>query len=99
MVGDMDLDIYIEKNSNSELVNSIWDTAARIGFSQYFIPIPKRNILDDHTPFLDKQIPAALIIDLDYDYWHTTEDTIDKVSASSLGIVGEVIYTWLTSPE
>jgi hypothetical protein len=99
MVGDRNLDIYIERNSDIDLVNLIWSTAAEIGYSQYFIPLPKRSILDDHTPFIDKEIPAALIIDLDYDYWHTTEDTIDKLSASSLKIVGEVIYAWLTSSE
>ena len=97
MVGDEDLDIYIEKNSDDNLVKSIWDTAASLGFDQNFIPVPKHSILDDHTPFLDKQIPAALVIDIDYQYWHTTNDTIDKVSANSLQIVGDVIHTWLTS--
>jgi Zn-dependent M28 family amino/carboxypeptidase len=99
MVGDEDLDIYIEKNSDIDLVNSIWSTAESLGYSQYFIPFPKRSILDDHTPFLEEQIPAVLIIDLDYDFWHTTQDTIDKLSANSLQIVGDVVYNWLTSPD
>lgn len=99
MVGDEDLDIYIEKNSDDYLVESIWDTAASLGYGGNFIPVPKHSILDDHTPFLDKRIPAVLIIDIDYQYWHTTNDTIDKVSANSLQIVGDVIHTWLTSQD
>lgn len=99
MVGDEDLDIFIEKNSDDNLVKSIWNTAASLGYIQNFIPVPKHSILDDHTPFLEKQIPALLIIDLDYEFWHTSQDTIDKVSADSLQVVGDVIYTWLTSSE
>ena len=99
MVGDEDLDIYIEKNSDKDLVTSIWSTASSLGYKQYFIPVAKRSILDDHTPFIEKLIPAALIIDLDYAFWHTTQDTIDKVSANSLQIVGDVVYTWVTSSE
>ena len=46
----------------------------------------KRTIEDDHLPFLKRDVPAVDIIDLDgYQYWHTTQDTLDKVSAASLG--------------
>ena len=99
MVGDADLNIFIEKTSDITLVTSIWGTAASLGYTQYFIPIPKRGITDDHTPFLNEGIPAVDIIDFDYPYWHSTQDTIDKVSAKSLQIVGDVVYTWITSLE
>jgi glutaminyl-peptide cyclotransferase len=46
-------------------------------------------MLDDHTPFLEAGIPAIDIIDFDYPYWHTVQDTPDKVSAESLKAVGE----------
>ena len=97
MIGDADLNIFVERNSDIALVTSIWGTAASLGYTQYFIPLPKHRITDDHTPFLNEGIPAVDIIDFDYTYWHTTQDTIDKVSAKSLQIVGDVIFTWITT--
>jgi len=97
MIGDADLNIFVERNSDITLVTSIWGTAASLGYIQYFIPLPKYSITDDHTPFLNEGIPAVDIIDFDYTYWHTTQDTIDKVSAKSLQIVGEVVFTWITT--
>jgi len=52
-------------------------------------------MLDDHTPFLEAGIPAVDIIDFDYPYWHTTEDTADKVSSNSLQVIGDTITAWL----
>jgi Zn-dependent M28 family amino/carboxypeptidase len=52
-------------------------------------------MLDDHTPFLEAGIPAVDIIDFDYPYWHTTQDTSDKVSAASLRAVGETLRMWV----
>jgi Zn-dependent M28 family amino/carboxypeptidase len=52
-------------------------------------------MLDDHTPFLNKGIPAIDIIDFDYPYWHTTHDTADKVAPESLARVGRVLETLL----
>jgi len=95
MVGDADLNIYIEHNSNAALVSEIWGEAARLGFSQQFIPTVKYSMEDDHTPFLKAGLPAVDIIDFDYPYWHTAADTPDKVSPKSLEIVGETLRTWL----
>lgn len=96
MVGDADLNIYLEKNSNPELSSAIWNQAASLGYSDYFIPDAKHAILDDHIPFLRLGIPAIDIIDIDYPYYHTSEDTFDKVSAESLQVVGETLFAWLT---
>ncbi len=52
-------------------------------------------MLDDHTPFLEAGIPAVDIIDFDYPYWHTTQDTPDKVSAESLQVVGATLRAWI----
>ena len=52
-------------------------------------------MIDDHTPFFEAGIPAVDIIDFDYPYWHTTQDTPDKVAAESLQVVGETLRTWL----
>lgn len=95
MVGDADLDIYIEKNSDPTLVSEIWKQADKLGYSKYFIPMTKHGIIDDHRPFLEAGIPAVDIIDFDYPYWHTSMDTLDKVSPESLEIVGKTMMAWL----
>jgi Zn-dependent M28 family amino/carboxypeptidase len=97
MIGDADLNIYIEKTSDRQLVNEIWTEASELGYERAFIPEPKYSILDDHTPFLEIGIPAVDIIDFDYPYWHTTSDTVDKVSAESLEIVGRTLQGWIAN--
>jgi glutaminyl-peptide cyclotransferase len=95
MIGDTDLNIYQERNSNPALVQSIWAAAATAGFQKQFIPQPKYAMEDDHTPFLQHGIAAVDLIDFDYPYWHTTQDTPDKVSAESLKAVGETLVQWI----
>ncbi len=99
MIGDSDLNIYRELNSNYELTNDIWKTAQALGYDSFFIDIPKHSIIDDHFPFIEAGIPAVDIIDIDYPYRHTTADTIDKISAESLEIVGKTILSWLMNQE
>jgi glutaminyl-peptide cyclotransferase len=94
MVGDKDLNIYMERNSDPQLNDEIWSTAKSLGYSQ-FIDSYKYGLLDDHTPFIQAGITAVDIIDFNYPYWHTTQDTLDKISANSLMVVGETILTWL----
>lgn len=96
MIGDADLNIYKERNSNPALTDSIWETARSLGYGSKFIPEYKHSMLDDHTPFLEAGIPAVDIIDFDYPYWHTVQDTPDKVSAESLQAVGETLQVWVT---
>ena len=95
MVGDADLNIYKEGNSNPVLTDEIWEVAKSLGYESKFIPDYKHSVLDDHTPFLEAGIPAVDIIDFDYPYWHTVQDTPDKVSAESLQIVGETLHVWI----
>jgi len=95
MIGDADLNIHLEKNSDPELRAEIWNTADELGYGNVFINSEKYAILDDHTPFLEKGIPAVDIIDFDYEYWHTIEDTPDKVSAESLLAVGDTLWHWV----
>jgi hypothetical protein len=97
MVGDANLDIYMECNSTPALSQAIWAQAAALGYSDQFIPRTKYCMLDDHTPFLQAGIPAVDIIDFDYPYWHTSQDTADKVSPQSLQIVGRTVLAWLLS--
>jgi hypothetical protein len=95
MVGDADLQLYLEANSDEMLRGQIWDQAAALGYGDIFINEEKHSMLDDHTPFLELGIPAVDIIDFDYPYWHTTQDTLDKVSAESLQAVGDTLLAWL----
>ncbi len=97
MLGDADLNIHYERNSDPTLSAQIWQKAAELGYEDYFIPTQKYSILDDHTPFLNAGIPAVDIIDFDYTYYHTIEDTPDKVSADSLKAVGDTVRAWLES--
>ncbi len=97
MVGADPLSLPMEANSDPSLRAGIWQTAARLGYGSVFLPYTKYSIEDDHTPFLEAGIPAVDIIDLDYPYWHTTADTPEHVSAKSLQIVGEVLWSWLTA--
>ncbi|MFL7894374.1 MAG: M28 family peptidase [Anaerolineales bacterium] len=95
MVGDKDLNVYIEKNSNIELAKEIWEKAESLGYAEEFINLPNHRLIDDHLPFMQAGIPAVDIIDFDYPYWHTTADTTDNVSPQSLKVVGEIILAWL----
>jgi len=98
MIGDRDLTIKKEALSTAWLTDVIWDTARRLGYGRYFLAdvIP---VEDDHAPFLRAGVPAALLIDFDYPPWHTAQDTLDKVSAKSLAIVGEVVREALPAVE
>jgi hypothetical protein len=96
MIGDAEQDIYFEHNSDKQTMEELWAIAARLGYTQ-FIPKFKWSMDDDHTPFLQRGIRAVDIIDFDYPYWHTIQDTADKVSPDSLERVGRVMKMWLES--
>jgi len=93
MVGDADLNIEREENSTPWLEDMIYQAATRLGYQSHFFAraVPME---DDHQPFLALGVPAADLIDFDYGYnnvfWHTTQDTVDKLSVKSLEIVGKV---------
>jgi Zn-dependent M28 family amino/carboxypeptidase len=95
MVGDSDLELPQEGNSDPELTASIWETAQSLGYGDVFLMRAGPTILDDHVPFIQAGIPSVDIIDIDYPYWHTSADTADKVSARSLQIVGATLLAWL----
>lgn len=97
MVGDADLDLYQESYSVQaapEVVARVWETARRIGYGNVFHPEVRYAIRDDHIPLIESGVRAINVIDFEYGpgngYWHTLEDTADKVSARSLQIVGDV---------
>jgi hypothetical protein len=101
MVGDSDLTILREGNSLQgapEVVERVWRVADELGYGRVFRR-DIRYVTDDHVPLLEVGIRAIDVIDFEYGpgnmYWHTTEDTIDKVSAQSLQIVGDVAVALL----
>lgn len=98
MVGDADLQLYYDGNSDAALRETLWSLAAAQGYEAIFIPRVKYFMIDDHLPFAQRGIPAVDIIDFDYPYWHTTQDTPDKIAPASLEAVGRVLETWLEQP-
>ena len=94
MIGDRDLDIQRESNSTPWLTDLVWRTARRLGHQRSFQDSASA-ISDDHLPFLAAGIPSVDLIDFNYGsnnrYWHTAEDTLDKLSAQSLQVVGDVL--------
>jgi glutaminyl-peptide cyclotransferase len=93
MIGDEDLNIYKEGYSTryaKEVVDSVWGTARRLKID-CFHDSTKYFIYDDHIPLLKVGIPCIDLIDFDYPYWHTTQDTPDRCSAESLQKIGEVL--------
>ena len=93
MVGDRDLQFSMEGNSMKfapHIVDLVWSTAEEIGATQ-FVRIPGETISDDHLAINEAGIPTIDIIDFQYPYWHTHQDTPDKCSAESLEAVGKVL--------
>lgn len=94
MIGDRDLGLLNEQESTEWLRRLVWDSASKLGLSKHFLTEPN-SILDDHIPFLKAGASALDLIDFDYgpnnSYWHTAQDTMDKLSAQSLAIVGRVL--------
>ena len=91
MIGDKDLNIPQETNGNASLRRLVWSMAATLGYKAYFTD-QQIGEDDDHMPFVRAGVPAIDVIDVDYAPWHTNADTMDKISAQSLEIVGTVIY-------
>lgn len=94
MVGDRHQQLYYEANSDVPLRQTLWHIAADLGYDE-FIPRVRHSIVDDHLPFARKGIPAVDIIDFDYPYWHTTDDTCERVGPESLERVGRVLEEFL----
>lgn len=95
MIAQKNIRIMREPNSTGWLADLVWSTAAKLGYQDVFVPQKTTEISDDHLPFKERKVAVVDIIDLgDYieaGYWHTSEDTMDKISAKNLGIVGHVI--------
>ncbi len=90
IVGSRTLRFKRESNSTRGLTDLVWTTAARLGYSGVFVR-DETPIEDDHLSFLKRGVPCVDVIDLEIPYWHTPQDTLDKISSTSLAIVGHVL--------
>jgi Zn-dependent M28 family amino/carboxypeptidase len=98
MIGDKDLNLCWNSGSSAPLQSLVWATASRLGYANNF-PHSGGVTGDDHVPFIDRGVPALDLIDFDDDYWHTTRDTMDKLSAKSFQILGNVLVAVLKELE
>jgi len=94
MIGDADLNVDRDDSSTPALEDLIYQAATRYGYQSHFFA-RSLPVGDDHIPFLKHGVPAADLIDFDYGFgnafWHTKDDTVDKLSPKSLEIVGSVV--------
>jgi glutaminyl-peptide cyclotransferase len=94
MIGDADLNIDRDLNSTAWLEDVVGEAAKRLGYQSHFFG-RENKVSDDHLPFLKRGVPCADLIDFSYGYnnvfWHTPQDTPDKLSPQSLHIAGSVI--------
>jgi Zn-dependent M28 family amino/carboxypeptidase len=89
MVGTRNLRFRREADSTKALTDLIWSTAERLGYSNIFVN-ESSPTEDDHIIFLKRGVPSIDVIDFEIPYWHTVQDTLDKISAKSLAITGHV---------
>ncbi len=102
MIGGRDVTLDRDGNSTPWLVDTIWQTAKKLGVQEHFPDTPK-SVEDDHLEFTKAGVQSVDLIDLDHyasqGWWHTPEDTLDKISARSLQVVGDVLMASLPSIE
>ncbi len=95
MIGDKNLDISNDANSSPQLRQMVAKIAESLGDSQYFKQDSRGGIDDDHVPFVANGVNSIDLIDFDYgpgnSYWHQASDTVDKLSAHSFQVTGDVV--------
>ena len=102
MIGDKNLTFTVPANSDPKLLKLLIAAAERLNVRNKIQLHRHTTIIDDHVPFMDIGIPAIDLIDFNFgsheyanDYWHTKEDSIDKISPESLKISGEIVLEML----
>ncbi len=99
LVGGKNFHVKRDSETTQWLQDIIWDTAARLGHKDLFISEHGDGMEDDHLPWKARKVPTVDIMDLDIagdvNYWHTEQDSLDKISPKTLQAVGDVIYASL----
>ncbi|MBN2442585.1 MAG: M28 family peptidase [Spirochaetales bacterium] len=103
MVGGKDMHLNIDVNSLSfpqskKTFNTLFSIGRNFGYPCFY-KNTIHMIISDHYPFLQKEIPAIILIDIDYPQWHTHADTIDHCSKDSLKYIGNVLFSFLMEQE
>jgi glutaminyl-peptide cyclotransferase len=105
LVGDCDLQIPREEFSDQEIYDRFAEAATQTNGSAAPFEGVTAGVADDHVPFLEAGVPALDVIDFTYggdstpgEYWHTPQDTLDKVCPESLDAVGEPAVRVLDPP-
>ena len=94
MIGDKSLDVTLPPDSPRDMVQGVFAAAEKLHFRDHFTYF-SGGVLDDHTPLNSAGVPTIDLIDFDFPAWHTAADTMDKISADSLQIVGRVALLYL----
>ena len=97
MIGPANVRITRDTGSTRWLTNFIWDTAAQLGYKNNFANEDYAVGGDDHFSFIRRGVAGCDLIDFSVrdSYWHTPQDTLDKVDPRSLAIVGQVLAATL----
>ena len=95
MVGDRSLNITLPPDSPAQMAHGLFAAAEALNLRQYFSYFDS-SITDDHTPLNAIGVPTMDLIDFDFAWWHTPDDTVDKLSAESLRVVGSVAAYYLS---
>jgi len=91
MIGPANLKIKRDTNSTPWLTDLIWATAAKLGYENVFVSEKFPITGDDHLSFIRRGVAGCDLIDFSIPYWHTPQDTLDKIDAQSLAVVGHVL--------
>ena len=95
MIGDRSLDITLPADSPPAMARDIFAAAEALKLRNYFSYLD-RDLIDDHTSLNSVGVSTIDIIDFDYSWWHTADDTLDKISAQSFQITGSVALYYLS---
>lgn len=102
MIGDKNLTYTVPANSDPKLLKSLIKASRKLDVREKIVLRPHTIITDDHVPFLNINIPAIDLIDFYFgsqdklnDYWHTEQDSLDKISTDSLKISGDITLEML----
>jgi glutaminyl-peptide cyclotransferase len=99
LIGGANLKLKRDSNSTPWLTDLLWATAGRLGYGKVFVNEMQPGAGDDHMSFIRRGVAGCDLLDFSYPYWHTTQDTLDKVDPQSLAIVGHVLVESLPELE
>ncbi len=95
MVGDRDQRVCRAADSTPELAEALFDVADELGYGTWLRRDCTYAVSDDHTPFLGRGLAAVDLIDFDYPFWHTLDDTCDKIGPDELQRIGRTVESWI----